>query len=93
MTKVFMVYGHYDDKSFNAAIKDTFIKSANKNGHIVDCVDLYKEKFDPVFSGEEPDDIVLNHRKRIEQADVIALVAPIWNFRMPAILEGWIDKF
>ena len=92
MTKVFMVYGHYDDKSFNAAIKDTFIKSANEKGHIVDCVDLYKEKLDPVFSGEEPDNIVLNHRKRIEQADVIALVAPIWNFRMPAILEGWIDK-
>ena len=34
----------------------------------------------------------MDHRKRIEQADVIALVAPIWNFRMPAILEGWIDK-
>ena len=92
MTKVFMVYGHYDDKSFNAAIKDTFIKSANEKGHTVDCVDLYKEKFDPVYSGEEPDDIVINHRKRIEQADIIALVAPIWNFRMPAILEGWIDK-
>ena len=92
MTKVFMVYGHYDDKSFNAAIKDTFIKSANEKGHTVDCVDLYKEKFDPVYSGEEPDDIVINHRKRIEQADIIALVAPIWNFRMPAIVEGWIDK-
>ena len=91
MTKVFMVYGHYDDKSFNAAIKDIFIKTANEKGHNVDCVDLYKEKFDPVFSGEEPDDVVLNHRKRIEQADVIALVAPIWNFRMPAIVEGWID--
>jgi len=34
MTKVFMVYGHYDDKSFNAAIKDTFIKSANEKDHI-----------------------------------------------------------
>ena len=92
MTKVFMVYSHYDDKSFNAAIKDTFIKTANEKGHNVDCVDLYKEKFDPVFSGQEPDDIVLDHRKRIEQADVIALVGPIWNFRMPAIMEGWIDK-
>ena len=25
MTKVFLVYGHYDDKSFNASIKNTFI--------------------------------------------------------------------
>ena len=61
MTKVFMVYGHYNDKSFNAAIKNTFIKTANEKGHTVDCVYLYKEKFDPVFSGKEPDDVVLNH--------------------------------
>ena len=92
MKNIFLVYGHYNDNSFNAAIRDTFIKTVKEIGHNVDVVDLYKEKFDPVFSGEEPDDIVLNHRKRIEQADVIALVAPIWNFRMPAILEGWIDK-
>ena len=24
--------------------------------------------------------------------NVIVLIAPIWNFRMPAIVEGWIDK-
>ena len=23
---------------------------------------------------------------------MIVLIAPIWNFRMPAIVEGWIDK-
>ena len=87
-----MVYGHYNDKSFNASIKETFIKTAKENGHEVDCVDLYKEKFNPVFAGEEPDQIVLNHRKRIEKCNVIVLIAPIWNFRMPAIVEGWIDK-
>ena len=92
MKKIFLVYGHYNEKSFNAAIRDTFIKAASENGHSVDCLDLYKEKFNPVFSGEKPDAIVLDHRKRIEEADVITLVAPIWNFRMPAILEGWIDK-
>ena len=45
MKKVFLVYGHYNEKSFNAAIRDTFIKTANENGNEVDCVDLYKEKF------------------------------------------------
>ena len=92
MTKIFLVYGHYSDKSFNAAIKETFIKTAEENGHQVDSVDLYKEKFDPVFAGEEPSSDVLDHRKRIEKCEVIVLFAPIWNFRMPAILEGWIDK-
>ena len=49
MKKVFLVYGHYSDKSFNAAIRDTFIETAKQLGHTVDCVDLYKENFDPVF--------------------------------------------
>ena len=92
MKKIFVVYGHYDEKSFNAAIRDTFKETLENNGHQVDIVDLYKEKFDPVFSGEEPDENVLNHRNRIEKSDAIVLIAPIWNFRMPAIVEGWIDK-
>ena len=92
MKKIFIVYGHYNEKSFNSAIKDTFIKTVKENGHQVDIVDLYKEKFDPVFLGEEPDEIVIDHRKRIENSDAIVLIAPIWNFRMPAIVEGWIDK-
>ena len=92
MKKIFIVYGHYDENSFNAAIRDTFIKSVEKNGHSVDLIDLYKEKFDPVFSGEKPDEKVLDHRKRIEGSEAIVIIAPIWNFRMPAIVEGWIDK-
>ena len=92
MKKIFIIYGHYSDKSFNAAIKDEFIKTVKENGNEVDLVDLYKENFNPVFAGEKPDAVVLDHQKRIENSDVIVLIAPIWNFRMPAILEGWIDK-
>ena len=88
MKKIFLVYGHYNDKSFNAAIRDTFIKTTEDKGNKVDAVDLYKEKFDPVFAGEDPGEDVLNHRKRIEECDIIVLIAPIWNFRMPAIVEG-----
>ena len=66
MKKIFIVYGHYNEKSFNASIRDTFIEEVKKNGHSVDVVDLYKENFDPVFSGEEPDQTVINHRDRIE---------------------------
>ena len=71
MKKVFLVYGHYNEKSFNAAIRDTFIKTAKENGNEVDCVDLYKEKFNPVFAGEEPDEVVIDHQKRIEKLSLI----------------------
>ena len=51
MKKIFLVYGHYNDKSFNAAIRDTFVKTAEAKGNKVDLVDLYKENFNPVFAG------------------------------------------
>ena len=92
MKKFFIVYGHYDDKSFNAAIKKKFIAGALEAGHKVDLLDLYKENFNPIFAGEEPGSEILDHRKRIEDCDAIVFIAPVWNFRMPAILEGWIDQ-
>tara|TARA_Y100001970_G_scaffold289934_1_gene421834 strand:+ start:2438 stop:3007 length:570 start_codon:yes stop_codon:yes gene_type:complete len=92
MKKIFLIYGHYNEKSFNAAIRDTFIKTVKENGNEVECIDLYKENFNPVFAGEKPDQTVIDHQKKIEKSDIIVLIAPIWNFRMPAIMEGWIDK-
>ena len=41
MKKIFLLYGHYDDKTFNAAIKNTFTKTAKENGHLVDSCLLY----------------------------------------------------
>ena len=60
MKNIFVVYGHYNQNPFNAAIKHTFTEAAQKKGHNVDCVDLYKEKFNPVYAGEKPDDVVLD---------------------------------
>ena len=71
MKKIFVVYAHYSDESFNASIKKTFIETAKEKGHEIDCVDLYKEKFDPIFSGEKPDDVVLDHQRRIDKSDTI----------------------
>ena len=91
--RFFIVYGHYDDNSFNAAIKNTFIESAEKAGHSVDVVDLYKDKFDPVYAGGNPGPDVLDHRNRIEASDTIVLIAPIRNFRMPRFWRAGLIKF
>ena len=77
MKKVFLVYGHYNEKSFNSAIKDAFIKSAEEKGHSVDCIDLYKEKFNPVYAGEKADEVVLDHRKKIDETDLIFSLSAI----------------
>ena len=36
MKKIFLIYGHYDENSFNAAIRNTFIKTAEDNGNDTD---------------------------------------------------------
>ena len=54
MKKVFLIYGHYKDNSFNAAIKNEFIKQVELNGNSVDVVDLYKEKFNPCLLYTSP---------------------------------------
>ena len=46
MKKIFLIYGHYDDKSFNAAIRDTFMKTAKDRGHFVDVFRPSKEALD-----------------------------------------------
>jgi NAD(P)H dehydrogenase (quinone) len=38
MKKIFLIYGHYNDNSFNSAIKNEFIKEAELKGNKVDVV-------------------------------------------------------
>ena len=52
MKKIFLIYGHYNDKSFNAAIRDTFVNTAKEKGHSVDTIDLYKENLIQFLQGK-----------------------------------------
>jgi len=92
MKKIFIIYGHYNDKSFTCAIKDTFIESAKLNGHEVDLADLYQDKFNPIFAGDKANEEIKSYQNRIKKADIIVFIYPIWWFRAPAIVEGFIDR-
>ena len=52
MKKIFLIYGHYSDKSFNEAIKNTITKTAEENGHNVESVELYNEKLKKINTDE-----------------------------------------
>ena len=90
--RIFIVYGHHNSKtSFNAAIRDTFIDEAKKNGHEIDLINLHEEKPLHFFNGEPPNDQVLDYRSRLEKCDVMFMISPCYNLRASAILENWID--
>ncbi len=100
--KHLIVYAHpYGDVSYNAAILNHLLSEFEKRKETVDVIDLYKDKFNPVMeekelalysSGGFIDPKVGEYQKRIEAADHLIFVFPVWWYDLPAILKGFMDK-
>jgi putative NADPH-quinone reductase len=99
--RIFVLYAHPDPDSFVAALHGTAIAALTRAGHEVDDCDLYAEGFDPVLSRAErqtyldvPDNrrSVESYVRRLERAEGLVLVHPVWNFGYPAILKGFLDR-
>jgi NAD(P)H dehydrogenase (quinone) len=67
----------------------------------VDVINLDKEGFNPVMTSQDLrafkdkmpiDPKVLEYKHRLEQADHIVFIFPIWWELMPAMMKGFIDK-
>jgi NAD(P)H dehydrogenase (quinone) len=96
-----VLYAHPVPESFVAALHRTVVETLRRTGHEVDDCDLYAERFDPVLSYEErvhylevPANrkAVEDYVRRVEQAEGLILVFPVWNFGFPAILKGFLDR-
>lgn len=69
--------------------------------HTVEIADLASEGFDPRFSAADlalfqkmqtaPADVAAEHA-RVDRADALVLVYPIYWWSFPALLKGWIDR-
>ena len=96
--KISVILGHPYEKSLNAAIAETVRKFLQENGYQVCFHDLYKEKFNPVISGQElvtdvpEDELTRLHQREIREADGIIIVHPNWWGQPPAMLKGWVDR-
>lgn len=96
-----LVYAHPSPDSFAAHLRDTACRALTVNGHDVDLIDLYAERFDPVLGADEwsnrraggadwPE--VADYAKRLAEANGLLLVHPTWWGGPPAILKGWFDR-
>ncbi len=95
MKKIFIAFGHHNTKnSFNARIRDTFIKESISLGHTIDLVNLFDEKEQLPFYNQNinpPPSLVLDYRSRLEKCDVMFLIGACHNLRLNSILENWVD--
>lgn len=69
--------------------------------HTYEIADIATEGFDPRFTAVDIaafnrqaslSDDVLAEQQRVERADALVLVFPIYWWSMPALLKGWIDR-
>ncbi len=100
MKRVLVIFAHPCEYSFSAALHQTVTATLAKNWQVDDC-DLYAEGFNPVLSAAERrgyHDTATNQSpvqayvERLQQANALVLVFPVWNYGYPAILKGFFDR-
>lgn len=102
--KVFAVYCHPSEDSFTRHVRDSFLKGITDSGHEYELSDLYRMGFRTDMSEDEylrdsnynmiPQlaDDVLAEQAKINAADAIAFIYPVFWTEAPAKLVGWFDR-
>ena len=98
-----IVVAHHDHHSLTHAIAARIGDGISTADHssTYDIADLYGEGFDPRFTAGDlavhhnealPPPDIRAEQQRIERADALVLVYPVYWWSMPALLKGWIDR-
>ncbi|RXF68938.1 NAD(P)H-dependent oxidoreductase [Arcticibacter tournemirensis] len=99
--RVVIVFNHPYEGSYNNAILSSVTKGLRKASHQVDLIHLDNDGFNPAMSAADLkafvehkpiDPQVIDYNKRLEEADHLIFVFPIWWDLMPARTKGFIDR-
>ncbi|WP_037076873.1 NAD(P)H-dependent oxidoreductase [Neorhizobium vignae] len=99
--RVLLIHSHPVEESYGAALHRQARESLLKAGHEVDDCNLYAEGFDPVMSRHDrmtyhdyPNNLSLvkPYVDRLQAAEGLVIVTPVWNFGWPAMLKGYFDR-
>lgn len=99
--KVVIVLNHPYEGSFGNAILNSVTKGLKDANHEVDLMHLDNDGFNPVMSKADlkafvdhkpVDPQVIDYCERLEKADHLIFIFPIWWDLMPAMTKGFIDR-
>ena len=99
--RILVVFAHPLETSFVSALHARIVGILRAGAHVVDDLDLYAEKFDPVMSREgllRYVDTNANTREvgeyvqRLKAAEAVVLVFPVWFDGLPAIMQGYFQR-
>lgn len=98
--RVLAVFAHPKRASFTGALLDAFLAGLAEAGHVAEIADLHAEGFDPRFTpadfaqfagGAMPPEIRAE-QARVDRAEGLAFLFPVYWWSFPAVLKGWIDR-
>jgi NAD(P)H dehydrogenase (quinone) len=95
-----VILAHPNSHSFTAAIGAAYCDAVLSHGHVAVVRDLYALDFDPRLKTDEipgpngftPGADVVRERYELKDADVFAMVYPLWLNAPPAILKGYLER-
>lgn len=99
--RALVLFAHPVPESFSSSLHKTIVDTLQARGWEIDDCDLNAEGFSPVLTTEErrnyhEEDIntapVAEYVERLQAAEALVLVFPVWNFGYPAILKGFFDR-
>jgi NAD(P)H dehydrogenase (quinone) len=101
---VYILFTHPSKGSFNRAVLEAFIKGLRDAGHSYEISDLYRMAFNAEMDVAQyerevgfdpeapvPHDVKIEQDK-INKADALAFIYPVWWSDCPAKLKGWFDR-
>lgn len=98
---ILVLYAHPEEGSLTAATARDVAEGLIAAGASVELADLASEGFDPRISeadlavvrgrGVVPAD-VRREQERVERADALVIVHPVYWWSMPSLLKGWFDR-
>lgn len=98
--EVLVVVAHPRQDSLTCELARRFCAGLRAAGHTATEADLYAEGFDPVVRPQEftnwgQREVSVAARieqERLERAQGLALVYPLWWSTPPAVLQGWLQR-
>jgi len=101
---VYIVFAHPSKESFSWSVLQAFTRGLREAGHSFEIGDLYETGFESELDENQyfrelgldpgapvPDDVKAEQDK-VDRADALVFVYPVWWSDCPAKLKGWFDR-
>jgi NAD(P)H dehydrogenase (quinone) len=97
--RILLVFAHPTRNSFCGSILRVAVEELASQQHEVEVLDLYAEGFNPTLLKSEWESYrtsvceeIRRYADQIHRSDGLIWIFPTWNYGLPAIMKGYLDR-